>query len=244
MEPQVLVVDDDPQMMRAITNALRARSYSVLTAEDGKSALRLLAADEVDLVLLDLGLPDLDGHQVIERLRGWSEVPVIVLSVRDAQDDKVAALDAGADDYITKPFATKELLARMRAVLRRTTVEGEESRILSFNGLDIDLTKQLVKVHGEPLHLTPTEYRLLAVMAGNPGKLMTHRVLLQRVWGPGYGTESNYLRLYVRQLRKKLKDDPANPTWITTEPGLGYRWIPEPAAIGAGRTGSPRSSER
>jgi two-component system, OmpR family, KDP operon response regulator KdpE len=230
MEPQVLVVDDDPQMMRAITNALRARSYSVLTADDGRSALKLLASEELDLVLLDLGLPDLDGHQVIERLRGWSEVPVIVLSVRDAQDDKVAALDAGADDYVTKPFATKELLARMRAVLRRTTSEAEESRVLSFDGLDIDLTKQLVKAHGEPLHLTPTEYRLLTVMASNPGKLMTHRLLLQRVWGPGYGTESNYLRLYVRQLRKKLNDDPANPTWITTEPGLGYRWLPEPGA--------------
>ena len=224
----VLVVDDDPQMLRAVANALKARSYSVMTAEDGESALDLLAEEQVDLVLLDLGLPGLDGHDVIERLRTWSETPVIVLSVRDAQDQKVAALDAGADDYVTKPFGTKELLARMRAVLRRATADQTEPAILRFNGLEIDLARQLVSLKGESIHLTPTEYRLLEAMVTNPGKLMTHRMLLQRVWGPGYGTESNYLRLYVRQLRKKLLDDPARPKWITTEPGLGYRWLLEP----------------
>ena len=229
MEAQVLVVDDDPQMLRAVSNALRARDYSVLTASDGESALDLLAEDQVDLVLLDLGLPGLDGHAVIERLRSWSQTPIIVLSVREAQDEKVTALDAGADDYVTKPFATKELLARMRAVLRRATTNHVEGSVLRFDGLEIDLARQLVALQGEAIHLTPTEYRLLEAMATNPGKLMTHRLLLQKVWGPGYGTESNYLRLYVRQLRQKLADDPAQPKWITTEPGLGYRWLPEPA---------------
>jgi two-component system KDP operon response regulator KdpE len=228
VEAQVLVVDDDPQMLRAVSNALRARDYSVLTASDGESALDVLTEDQVDLVLLDLGLPGLDGHAVIERLRSWSQTPIIVLSVREAQDEKVTALDAGADDYVTKPFATKELLARMRAVLRRAATNHAEGSVLRFDGLEIDLSRQLVALHGDAIHLTPTEYRLLETMATNPGKLMTHRMLLQKVWGPGYGTESNYLRLYVRQLRQKLADDPARPKWITTEPGLGYRWLPEP----------------
>ena len=225
---EVLVVDDDPQLLRAISNALRARNYAVATAEDGETALKLLAEQSVDLVLLDLGLPDIDGHQVIARLRNWSDTPVIVLSVRDAQDEKVTALDAGADDFVTKPFVTGELLARMRAVMRRTSSDQTDPAILEFDDLKIDLAKQLVSVSGDPIHLTPTEYRLLVAMATNPGKLMTHRLLLRKVWGPGYGTESNYLRLFVRQLRKKLADDPAHPTWITTEPGLGYRWLPEP----------------
>jgi two-component system KDP operon response regulator KdpE len=225
---EVLVVDDDPQLLRAISNALRARNYAVATAEDGETALKLLAEQSVDLVLLDLGLPDIDGHQVIARLRSWSDTPVIVLSVRDAQDEKVTALDAGADDYVTKPFATGELLARMRAVMRRTSFDQPDPATLEFGDLRIDLAKQLVNVSGDNIHLTPTEYRLLVAMATNPGKLMTHRLLLRKVWGPGYGTESNYLRLFVRQLRKKLADDPAHPTWITTEPGLGYRWLPEP----------------
>jgi two-component system KDP operon response regulator KdpE len=228
VEPQVLVVDDDPQMLRAVANALRARSYSVLTAKNGESALDLLADEQVDLILLDLGLPDLDGQDVIVRLRAWSETPVIVLSVRDAQDEKVAALDAGADDYVTKPFGTKELLARMRAILRRAAPDETEVSVLRFDGLEIDLARQLVTLEGKTIHLTPTEYRLLETMATNPGNLMTHRLLLRKVWGPGYGTESNYLRLYVRQLRQKLADDPARPKWITTEPGLGYRWLPEP----------------
>jgi len=228
VKAQVLVVDDDPQMLRAVTNALKARDYSVLTARDGESALDLLADSQVDLVLLDLGLPGIDGHDVIERLRGWSQTPVIVLSVREAQDEKIAALDAGADDYVTKPFSTKELLARMRAILRRVAIDHTDASVLRFDGLEVDLARQLVMLNAEPIHLTPTEYRLLEAMATNPGKLMTHRLLLQKVWGPGYGTESNYLRLYVRQLRKKLADEPARPKWITTEPGLGYRWLKEP----------------
>ena len=237
MEAQVLVVDDDAQMLRAISNALRVRSYLVLTASDGESALDLLADEEVDLVLLDLGLPDLDGQDVIERLRAWSQIPVIVLSIRDAQEEKVAALDAGADDYITKPFGTKELLARMRAVLRRAVADQSGLSVLRFDGLEVDLARRLVIREDEPIHLTPTEYRLLEAMVTNPGKLMTHQLLLQKVWGPGYRTESNYLRLYVRQLRQKLGDDPARPKWITTEPGLGYRWLQEPG-------GSPRTPDR
>ena len=227
MEARVLVVDDDPQMLRAVTNALTARGCPVLTASDGETALDVLAANEVDLVLLDLALPGMDGNEVIDRLRSWSETPVIVLSVREGQEDKVAALDAGADDYVTKPFGTNELLARMRAVLRRAGAEHNEP-VMAFGELVIDLARQLVTLNGDRVHLTPTEYRLLEAMATSPGNLLTHNWLLKKVWGAGYGTESNYLRLYVRQLRQKLGDDPARPRWITTEPGLGYRWLPEP----------------
>lgn len=228
MSQRVLVVDDDGQMRRAVTNALSARGYDVLTAGSGEVALAVAAEEELDLVLLDLGLPGIEGHQVIERLRAWTELPVIVISVRDSQEEKVAALDAGADDFVTKPFGMKELLARMRAVRRRTGTDDGTRPVLQFNGLEVDLLKKLVKLDGAPIHLTPTEYRLLESMATNPGKLLTHSWLLQKVWGPGYGTESNYLRLYVRQLRQKLGDKPSEPRWITTEPGVGYRWLPEP----------------
>ncbi|MGH2700008.1 MAG: response regulator [Actinomycetota bacterium] len=229
MGQRVLVVDDDPQMLKAVTNALSARGYEVLKAGNGETALSLAAEEDLDLVLLDLGLPGIGGHEVIGRLRAWSELPVIIISVRDSQEEKVAALDAGADDFITKPFGMKELLARMRAVRRRAVDDGELDPVLRFEGLEVDLFKKLVKLEGEPVHLTPTEYRLLESMATNPGKLLTHTWLLQKVWGPGYGTESHYLRLYVRQLRRKLADSPSAPRWITTEPGLGYRWLPEPS---------------
>lgn len=228
MRHRVLVVDDDSQMLKAVTNALSARGYSVTTARSGEGALSIAADEELDLVLLDLGLPGMQGHEVIERLRAWTELPVIVVSVRDSQEEKVAALDAGADDFVTKPFGMKELLARMRAVQRRVGAEEDPRPILCFKGLEIDLLKKLVKLDGLPIHLTPTEYRLLESMATNPGKLLTHAWLLQKVWGPGYGTESNYLRLFVRQLRQKLHDKPSEPRWITTEPGLGYRWLAEP----------------
>ncbi len=226
----MLVVDDDPQMLKAVTNALSARGYDVLRAPSGEAALARAAEEDLDLMLLDLGLPGIEGAEVIERLRAWSEVPVIVISVRDSQEEKVAALDAGADDFVTKPFGMGELLARMRAVRRRAGAEAAPEPVLRFDGLEVDLLKKLVKLDGAPIHLTPTEYRLLESMATNPGKLLTHSWLLQKVWGPGYGTESNYLRLYVRQLRQKLGDDPSSPRWITTEPGLGYRWLPEPRA--------------
>lgn len=227
MSDRVLVVDDDAQMRRAVTNALSARGYEVLVASTGEAALALAAEEDLDLLLLDLGLPGIEGNAVIERLRTWSEVPVIVISVRDSQEEKVAALDAGADDFVTKPFGMKELLARMRAVRRRTGAEDDSEPVLHFGGLQIDLLKKLVTLDGEVIHLTPTEYRLLEAMATNPGKLLTHGWLLRRVWGAGYSTESNYLRLFVRQIRQKLRDTPSNPIWITTEPGLGYRWLPE-----------------
>lgn len=227
MPDRVLVVDDDSQMLKAVTNALSARGYDVLTAGTGERALSLVAEEDLDLLLLDLGLPGMEGHEVIQRLRSWSELPVIVISVRESQEEKVAALDAGADDFVTKPFGMKELLARMRAVRRRAASEAEFHPVLRFGDLEIDLLKRLVTLGGRAIHLTPTEYRLLEAMATNPGKLLTHRWLLQKVWGPGYGTESNYLRLYVRQLRQKLVDTPSDARWITTEPGLGYRWLPE-----------------
>jgi two-component system KDP operon response regulator KdpE len=228
MSQRVLVVDDDTQMLKAVTNALRARGYEVLTAGDGEVALIVAAEEDLDLVLLDLGLPGTEGHEVIQRLRSWSELPVIVISVRESQEEKVAALDAGADDFVTKPFGMKELLARMRAVKRRAASEDEPQPVLRFDGLEIDLLKKLVKLDGNAIHFTATEYRLLEAMATNPGKLLTHAWLLQKVWGPGYGTESNYLRLYIRQVRQKLGDLPSSPRWITTEPGLGYRWLREP----------------
>jgi two-component system KDP operon response regulator KdpE len=227
MVGRVLVVDDDPQMRKAVTNALTARGYEVLTAGSGERALSLAAEEDLDLVLLDLGLPDTEGRLVIERLRSWSELPVIVISVRETQEEKVAALDAGADDFVSKPFGMKELLARMRAVRRRAGGEDDPQPVLRFDELEIDLLKKLVTLDGRRIHLTPTEHRLLEAMATNPGKLLTHAWLLRKVWGPGYGTESNYLRLYVRQLRQKLGDAPSAPRWITTEPGLGYRWLPE-----------------
>ena len=230
MPQRVLVVDDDNQMLRAVRNALSARGYDVVTAATGESALSLAAEEELDLVLLDLGLPGIEGHKVIERLRAWTELPVIVISVRDSQEEKVAALDAGADDFVTKPFGMKELLARMRAVRRRAAADNDQRPVLRFKDLEVDLLKKLVKLDGAAIHLTPIEYRLLESMARNPGKLLTHSWLLQKVWGPGYGSESNYLRLYVRQLRQKLGDEPSQPRWITTEPGVGYRWLPEPTS--------------
>jgi two-component system KDP operon response regulator KdpE len=222
----VLVVDDDAQILRALRTSLSAHGYRVRTAPNGETALALLAEENFDLVVLDLGLPGIDGDEVIRRARGWSDVPIIVLSVREGQDDKVAALDAGADDYVTKPFAMEELLARMRAVRRRSTTEPPRA-VLRFGQLEVDLEREAVRVDGELLHFTPTEYRLLEAMATHPGKLLTHTWLLQRVWGPGYAKESHYLRVYIRQLRRKLADDPARPRFIITEPGLGYRWKPE-----------------
>jgi two-component system KDP operon response regulator KdpE len=225
-ESRVLVVDDDSQILRAVRTTLLARGYAVATASSGETALEMLKEDVWDLVLLDLGLPGIGGQEVIQRLRTWTEVPVLVLSVRDAQADKVQALEAGADDYITKPFAAGELVARMRAVQRRSAPEVSPP-ILSFGELEIDLSRQLVLLDEHPLHLTPTEYRLLEAMASRPGKLLTHRWLLNHVWGPGYEGEAHYLRVFVRQLRRKLHDDSTDPRWIGTEPGIGYRWLAE-----------------
>ena len=228
-EGRVLVVDDDPQILRAVRTSLQGHSYEVLTAGNGETALDLLPDSGVDLIVLDLGLPGIDGQEVIKRVRAWSEVPIIVLSVRDGQHDKVDAFEAGADDYVTKPFGMPELLARMRAVRRRT--EGDRRPpVVRFGKLEVDLGRQLVRMDDLVIHLTPTEYRLLEAFVQNPGKLLTHRWLLQRAWGPGYATENQYLRVFIRQLRAKLADDPARPRFIVTEAGLGYRWKPDPDA--------------
>jgi two-component system KDP operon response regulator KdpE len=224
---RVLVVDDEPQIRRALRTSLEAHGYEVATAGTGEEGVLAAAETAPELVLLDLGLPDLDGTEVIERVRSFSDVPVIVLSVRDRQADKVAALDAGADDYVTKPFGVEELLARLRAALRRTQGEEPGAAILDFGDLQVDLSRRLVTLGGERVHLTKTEYALLEAMVTNPGKLLTHQWLLRRVWGVGYAEESHYLRVYVRALRKKLGDAAAAPALILTEPGVGYRWIAE-----------------
>jgi two-component system KDP operon response regulator KdpE len=227
----VLVVDDDAQILRALRTSLRARGHEVITAPNGETALDVLAGATVDLVILDLGLPGIDGLEVIRRLRGWLDIPVIVLSVRESHAQKVAALDAGADDYVTKPFSIDELLARMRAVRRRAAGEAAPP-VLRFQELEIDLARRAVHLRGELVRLTPTEYRILEAMATNAGKLLTHGWLLRKVWGPAYGTESHYVRVYVQQLRRKLDDDPSRPRFILTEPGLGYRWLAEPDRTG------------
>jgi two-component system, OmpR family, KDP operon response regulator KdpE len=229
----VLVVDDDAQLLRALRIHLSARDYEVHTALTGKAAVRAAEEHEIDVVVLDLGLPDLDGTEVIRRVRGFSEVPIIVLSVRDQQHDKVAALDAGADDYVTKPFAMEELLARARAAMRRAQPGDPPAPTMRFGSLGIDLGRRLVTLDGDPLRLTPTEYQLLEAFVTNPGKLLTHQWLLRRVWGQGYGTETTYLRTYVRALRKKLGDDAQAPQMIVTEPGVGYRWIAENGGDGS-----------
>lgn len=226
---RVLVVDDEPQIRRALRTSLEAHGYEVAAVGTGEEGVLGAAEQAPDLVLLDLGLPDLDGTEVIRRIRTFSEVPVIVLSVREAQSDKVAALDVGADDYVTKPFAMGELLARARAALRRVTPEQPAQPTVSYGALEVDLARRLVTLEGEPVHLTPTEYGLLEALVSNPGKLLTHQWLLRKVWGQGYGTETTYLRTYVRALRKKLDDDAAAPALIVTEPGVGYRWIGEPS---------------
>jgi two-component system KDP operon response regulator KdpE len=228
----VLVVDDEPQIVRALRTMLSANGYSVEAASGGEEALAFAASVGPDLMILDLGLPDMDGVEVVRKLRTWSAMPVIVLSVREGQDDKVAALDAGADDYVTKPFGAGELLARVRAAERRTRPRNAETPVLRFGGLTVDLGRRLVRQGEELLHLTPTEYALLEALVVNPGKLLTHRWLLQRVWGPAYADESHYVREYIRQLRQKLGDEAGAPRYITTEPGVGYRWLPEPDHTG------------
>ena len=220
---RVLVVDDDPQIRRALRINLRAREYDVDVAADGASALKAAAAHPPDLVVLDLGLPDLDGSEVIRGLRGWSSVPIIVLSGRAEGSDKVAALDAGADDYVTKPFGVDELLARIRAVTRRAHPADAPPGPLTLGRYTIDLTDHTIT---PDQRLTPTEWQLLERLLRNPGKLITQRSLLHDVWGPQYGTETNYLRQYMARLRRKLEDDPTRPRHLITEPGMGYRYQP------------------
>ena len=222
---RILIVDDESQIVRALSASLKANGFEIETSADGLSALDKVATWEPDLVILDLGLPDIDGVEVIRRLRGWTQVPVIVLSARDGRTDKVDALDLGADDYVNKPFAIEELLARSRATLRRTNPQPPSEPVLTFGKLEVDLERTQAKRDGKPLRLTRTEWALLEAFVTNPGKLLTHQWLLRRVWGQGYTLDqSHYLRIYVRQLRRKLGDDVASPKYVATERGMGYRW--------------------
>jgi two-component system KDP operon response regulator KdpE len=225
----VLVVDDEPQILRALRINLRVRQYDVHVASTGAQALEVAAKHPPDLVILDLGLPDLDGVEVIGGLRGWTDAPIIVLSGRADSSDKVEALDAGADDYVTKPFSMEELLARMRAAIRRQSGDGDAPRV-AIGDLVVDLAaKRVIRPQEEPdIRLTPTEWHLLEVLLRYPGKLLSQQQLLTEVWGPGYADASGNLRLYMAQLRRKLEPDPARPRWLLTEPGMGYRFQPDP----------------
>ena len=223
----VLAVDDDPALLRTLSINLRARGYEVGTAGDGRTALELITERPPDLVLLDLGLPDIDGVAVLTQLRSFAAVPVLVLSARHASDDKVEALDLGADYYVTKPFGMEELLARIRAALRHGPLgTGSASRVVEAGRLRLDLNDQVALRDGEPVHLTPTEWRLVDVLTRAPGQLVRQTDLLREVWGPSYHRETNYLRVYLAQLRRKLEEEPSRPRHFLTEPGVGYRFIP------------------
>jgi two-component system, OmpR family, KDP operon response regulator KdpE len=220
----VLVIDDDALLLRALRINLSARDYDVSTAADGAAGLAAMARERPDVVIVDLGLPDIDGTEVIRGIRGWSSAPIIVLSARGQESQKVDALDAGADDYVTKPFGMDELLARLRAATRRAAVSSEDAPAVATEHFTVDLTaKRVVLASGADVRLTPTEWQLLEVLARNRGRLVTGRQLLQDVWGPAYGTETHYLRVYMAQLRRKLEPDPARPRYLLTEPGMGYR---------------------
>jgi two-component system KDP operon response regulator KdpE len=219
----VLVVDDEPQIVRALRINLSARGYDVLTAYDGKTALRVAVDEKPDVVVLDLGLPDIDGVDVIVGLRGWTSMPIIVLSARTESALKVEALDAGADDYVTKPFGMDELLARLRAAVRRATTQTVEDPIVTTATFTVDLSVKKVHRDGAEVHLTPTEWGLLEILARNPGRLVSQKQLLQDVWGPTHVGESQYLRVYLAQLRRKLEADPSRPRHLITEAGMGYR---------------------
>jgi two-component system KDP operon response regulator KdpE len=223
---RVLVVEDEPGILRALSTNLRGNGFQVETAETGAAAMQAYRHHKPDLILLDLGLPDMDGAEVIRDVRGVSDTPIIVLSVRGAERDKVAALDLGADDYLTKPFGVQELLARVRVALRHAArpVSGSEP-VFRVGELEIDFEGRLVRLAGAELHLTPTEFELLKAFAAHPDKLLTDRMLLQAVWGPEYGDEAHYLHVYVARLRKKIEPDSQSPRYLVTEPGVGYRLV-------------------
>jgi len=227
-DPTVLVVDDEPAMLRALRAALSARGYRVLTAATGQDAVRQVALAVPDLLVLDLGLPDIDGIEVCRRIRAWTDVPIVVLSAEGADDRKVAALDEGADDYVTKPFSFPELMARVRVALRhrpsRAPGELGDAAVLEVGDVRVDLSSHRAQVAGRPLDLTPKEFGFLAVLARHPGRVLTHRTILQQVWGQEYGTETQYLRTYASQLRRKLEEDASRPR-LVTEPGVGYRLV-------------------
>jgi len=227
--PVVLVIEDDPQIRRFLRATLGTHGYRLLEATAGESGLVEAATRQPDIVILDLGLPDIDGLEVIRRLRDWTTLPIIVLSARGQERDKIAALDAGADDYVSKPFGVGELLARMRAALRHATRSPDDAgeSTFSLGELHVDLPKRQVSIAGNQVHLTPIEYRLLTTLIRHAGKVLTHRQLLLEVWGPPYADQTHYLRVYMAQLRRKLEADPARPRYLLTEPGVGYRLASE-----------------
>lgn len=222
---RILIVDDEPELLRALGINLRARKYDVTLAGDGRTALRQAANAIPDVVVLDLGLPDMDGTQVIHGLRGWTNVPIIVLSAREGQGDKVDALDAGADDYLTKPFGMDELMARIRAALRRVE-PADDTPVVTTADFTIDLAAKRVTKADAEVRLTPTEWHLVEILLRNTGRLIGRRQLLTEVWGPTYSTENNYLRVYIAGIRRKLEPDPSKPKHFLTEPGIGYRFEP------------------
>ena len=227
MKPLILVIEDDAQIRRFLRAALDAEGYRLqesVTAEDG---LAQAQARQPDLILRDLGLPDRDGLEVIRRVREWGQIPILVLSARGQEKDKIAALDLGADDYVAKPFAVGELLARIRAALRRSVRGDGVGSAVHFGPVEVDLEKRVVRVDGQDVHLTPNEYKLLQVLIQHAGKVLTQRQLLNEVWGPQHTEQAQYLRVYIAQLRRKLERDPARPKYLQTEPGVGYRLVPE-----------------
>jgi two-component system KDP operon response regulator KdpE len=220
--PLVLLVEDEPQMRRFIRASLGANGYRIVEATTAKEGQQLAASHNPELVLMDLGLPDADGIDLTQQLRAWTRVPIIVISARGREDDKVTALDAGADDYLTKPFGVNELLARLRVALRHARPTAD-APVLELGTLRIDLTQRAVTAQGKEVHLTPTEYRLLTYLAQNEGKVLTHRQILSEVWGPGAAHQTHYVRVHMAELRKKVEADPARPKLLLTEPGVGYR---------------------
>jgi two-component system, OmpR family, KDP operon response regulator KdpE len=219
---RILVVDDEAPIRRYLRAALSGQGFVVYEAANGQEALSAVIADRPDIIILDLGLPDIDGIEVTRQLREWSQIPIIILSVREAEQDKIAALDAGADDYLTKPFGTGELMARMRVAMRRLNNKADEP-ILQVDELQMDLSRRVVTMRGEEISLTPTEYDILRLLMQNAGKVITHHHLLRQVWGTAYESEMHILRVNISNLRRKLEPDPARPTYVHTEPGVGYR---------------------
>jgi two-component system KDP operon response regulator KdpE len=224
--PRILVIDDEPQILRALRTILSAHKYRVSTAQTGEEGLALAAADSPDIIILDLGLPDMDGVTVCAHLREWTDVPIIILSVRDKEEDKVKALDKGADDYLVKPFGIEELLARLRVALRHLAKsQGSHETVITSGDLEIDLARHVVTRGGEEVKLTATEFKLLAYLASHSGRVLTHQNILNEVWGPEYLNNVEYLRVFMSQLRRKLEANPKEPRYLLSEPGVGYRFI-------------------
>ncbi len=223
LRPVVVLIEDEPQIRRFLRAVLPEHGYVVFEADTGRQGIVEAGVRKADVVVLDLGLPDMDGKEVIRRIREWSAMPIIILSARAQEEDKIAALDAGADDYVTKPFSVGELLARLRVALRHQSRSGQGDERFEHEGLVVDLAGRRIELNGEPVHLTPIEFRLLSVLVRHAGRVLTHRQLLREVWGPSHAEDAHYLRIYMAQLRRKLERDPAQPAFLLTEPGVGYR---------------------